>query len=151
MRLRTAPFPIDGMEDRWVMFVIEYLKTRKASVAAEAVGYAPDTGYQLLKEPRIEEAISFALQKFYEEAKIDAQWVLKEAVDNHYLCRQMGDIKGSNAALNLIAKHASVDAFAAEKLLLSDDKERVAALMRGRKRAQETNDDDNNPAPPSFM
>lgn len=134
MKLRKAPFPIAGMDDRHVMFVVEYLKTRKASVAAEAVGYSPDHGHKLMQLPDVQLAVTHALANFYLEAQIDAEWVLREAVDNHYLCRQMGNLAGSNQALNLIAKHAQVDAFAAEKIELASDEQIRERLVRARMR-----------------
>lgn len=144
MKLRNVPFPIDGMEDVHVMFVIEYLKTRKATVAAESVGLAPDTGHKLLREnPAVQLAVSQALRYHYEEARIDAEWLLKEAVDNHHLARQQGNLNASNNALNLIAKHAQVDAFAAEKLELAGDEQIRDRLLRARKRQAARRDEGN--------
>ena len=147
MRLRNVNFPIDGMDHQHVIFVIEYLKTRKATQAAEAVGYAPDYGNKLLKDPHIQCAIACGLQHAYNEACIDAEWVLNELVDNHYLCRQAGNMAGSNTALNLIAKHAKVDAFAAEKIELASDEQIRERLARARKRTVKTDSDDK----PSFF
>lgn len=142
MKLRDVPFPIDGMDIKHAMFVIEYLKTFKASVAAESLGYTPDHGYTLLKRPDVELAINLSLRKRYEDAQIDASWLLSELVDNHYLARQMGNLQASNAALNTIAKHAAVDAFAAEKFEFAGDEDKVARLLRGRKRAREQQGND---------
>lgn len=140
MKLRDVPFPIDGMDHNHVLFVIEYLKTRKATQAAEAIGLNPDAGHELLKRADIASAISVALHHAYTEMKIDAAWVLQELVDNHYLARQMGNLPASNQALNTIAKHAQVDAFAAEKIELAGDEEIRARLARARKRVSEAND-----------
>lgn len=140
MKLRDVPFPIDGMAIKHVMFVIEYLKTRKATQAAEAVGMNPDEGHRLLQRPDVQTAVSIALERAYTEAKIDAAWVLQELVDNHYLARQMGNLPASNQALNTIAKHAQVDAFAAEKIELAGDEEIRARLARARKRRVEVSD-----------
>lgn len=131
------------------MFVIEYLKTRSASQAAEALGMSPDTGAKLLRRDDVQDAISYALKKYYEEAAIDAEWLLMELVDNHYLARQQGNISASNQALNTIAKHAAVDAFAAEKMELATDNDRIARLLRGRKRAANRNGEED--SPPSFI
>lgn len=138
MKLRGAQFPIDGMDPQHVIFVAEYLKTRRATQAAEAIGLSPESGYAILKREDVQFAVNHALQNIYTNAQIDAAWVLAEAVDNHYLCRQMGNMQGSNAALNLIAKHAAVDAFAAEKIELASDEQIRARLMRGRRRALDT-------------
>ena len=147
MKLRDVPFPIDGMDPKHVMFVIEYLKTRKATQAAEAVGLNPDAGHSLLNRPDVQLAVSRALEHAYNEVKIDATWVLQELVDNHYLCRQQGNLNASNQALNIIAKHAQVDAFAAEKIELAGDEEIRARLARARRRRQGTTESDQ----PNFM
>ena len=55
-------------------------------------------------------------------------------LDNHRLARQKGNISASNNALNIIAKLASVDAFAAEKVQIEGSEEVAARLQRARKR-----------------
>lgn len=154
MKLRNIPFPTKGMEDRHVMFVIEYLKTFKTTVAAEACGYPPEYGHKLIQRPDVELAVSLALRNRYEEACIDAGWVLQELVDNHFLARQSGNLAASNQALNTIAKHAQVDAFAAEKFELAGDEDKVAKLLRGRKRVKERDagkPENSTTEKPSFM
>lgn len=118
-------------------FVIEYSKDWAARRAAEASGYAPDTGYQLVQRENIQQAVQYVLQQRLEAAHIDAEWVLMEAVDNHLLARQAGNLGASNQALNLVAKHVFVDAFAADKVEVSSDKEILERLMRGRKRLRD--------------
>lgn len=122
-------------------FVIEYVKDFAARRAAEASGYAADTGYTLRDKPHIASAISYVLSSRLEASHIDAEWVLMEAVDNHLIARQRGNITASNTALNLIAKHVFVDAFAAEKVEVSSDKEIMERLLRGRQRARERDSD----------
>jgi len=60
-----------------------------------------------------------------------------EAVDNHLIARQQGNISASNTSLGIVAKHTFVDAFAAEKVEVSSDKEVMERLMRGRNRLKE--------------
>lgn len=152
MKIRNAPFPIDGMDTKHVMFVIEYLRNgHKATAASEHIGFAPDTGHKLLQRDDVQKAITVALLEMY-NAEIDAAWLLKEAVNNHYVARQMGNLPASNAALNLIAKHASVDAFAAEKLELASNEQIRERLARARKRREARDHDQEDEATEiSFM
>lgn len=125
---------LTGLKPQYANFVVEYTKDFAARRAAEASGFSPDTGYQLLQREDIQEAISHVLEQRLDAAAIDAEWVLMEAVDNHMIARQQGNISASNTALNLVAKHVFVDAFAAEKVEVSSDKEVMDRLMRARQR-----------------
>lgn len=97
-------------------FVIEYVKDCAPRRAAEAVGYAPDTGYELLKREEIQDAIASVLNERLEEVGIDASWLLYELVDNHRIARQQGNISASNTALKIIAQLAVIDAMASQRL-----------------------------------
>jgi len=130
-----------GLDPPRCSFVIEYCKDWSARRAAEASGFSPDYGYKLRDEPAIVEAINRILSERLEASHIDAEWVLMEAVDNHRIARQQGNISASNTALNLVAKHTLVDAFAAEKVDVSSDREVMERLLRGRKRRQLQDDD----------
>jgi hypothetical protein len=141
MRKRKVNFPTDGLTEREVNFVKEYIKTRKATVASEAVGMSPDEGHPLLKSPLVQHAIDVALLHEHSTPK-DADWLLDQLVDNHYLCRQMGNLTGSNQALGLLAKHASIDAFTPEVVHLAGHKEVMERLLRARKREELYGDDD---------
>lgn len=137
---------LTGLKPKEANFVIEYCKDFSARRAAEASGYAPDTGYTLLTHEHIAVAIDRILESRLDASHIDAEWVLMEAVDNHMIARQQGNISASNTALGLCAKHKMVDAFAAEKIEVNSDKEIMDRLMRGRKRAKGDDDDE-----PSFF
>ena len=136
-----------GLKPKEANFVIEYCKDFSPRRAAEASGYAPDSGYEILKREPIAAAIDRILESRLEASNIDAEWVLMEAVDNHMIARQSGNITASNTALNMIAKHVFVDAFAAEKVEVNSEKEIMERLLRGRKRAAGAQDDDS----PSFL
>lgn len=124
-----------GLKPKEVNFVIEYTKDFSARRAAEASGYSADFGYTLAKKPEIETAIDHVLSHRLESSHIDAEWVLMEAVDNHKIARQQGNISASNTSLNLIAKHVFVDALAANvNVEVSSDKEVVERLLRARGR-----------------
>jgi phage terminase small subunit len=60
------------------MFVLEYLKTWKPRVAAEAVNLATMSGSRLLAEPDIQEAVAEQMERRIMETQIDADWVLIE-------------------------------------------------------------------------
>lgn len=139
-RITTAE--LTGLKPKEANFVIEYCKDFSARRAAEASGYAPDTGYSLLGYESVSEAIERVLMARLEASHVDAEWVLMEAVDNHMIARQQGNISASNTALNLIAKHVFVDAFAAEKVEVNSDKEIMERLLRGRKRLSDNEESD---------
>lgn len=134
---KIALTELTGLSPREANFVIEYVKDFAPRRAAEASGYAADGGYAVLKKEHVAKAIDLILEHRLETSSIDAEWVLMEMVDNHMIARQQGNISASNTALNLVAKHVFVDAFAAEKVEVSSDKEVMARLLRGRKRMQD--------------
>ena len=137
MPRRITVTELTGLQPKEANFVIEFTKDFSARRAAEASGYAPDTGYQLKEKPAIAAAIERVLAERLEASHIDAEWVLMEAVDNHLIARQAGNISASNTSLNLVAKHVFVDAFAAEKVEVNSDKEVMERLLRGRKRLKD--------------
>ena len=126
------------------MFVVEYSKDMNARRAAKSSGFAADTGIALRERDDVKAALAHIILERQKDANIDAEWVMYEAVDNHTIARQSGNINASNTALNLIAKLAVVDAFAAEKVIVAGDKEIVERLMRARSRNKQ--DDE-----PSFL
>lgn len=130
-----------GLKPKEANFVIEFCKDFAPRRAAEASGYSADHGYKLLTDDNISAAVDHVLEQRLEASHIDAEWVLMEAVDNHLIARQQGNIPASTSALNLVAKHVFVDAFAAEKVEVAGDKEIMERLIRGRKRMNEENDD----------
>lgn len=126
------------------MFVDQYLIDLNATQAAIRAGYseksAMEQGYQLLQKTPVKAAIDAALEARSRRTQINADWVLKKAAEIVERCmqevepvmvgkgdnrRQLVDEKGrlvfsfdasgATSALNLIAKHQAVDAFAAEK------------------------------------
>ena len=141
-------------------FVVEYIKDFAARRAAEASGYAPDTGYSLLKDDEVSAAIEYIIQQRLEVNQIDADWLLYEMVDNHMIARQQGNITASNTALNMVGKHKRVDAFAADKIKVSTDADVVdrlnAARIRlnaahERLRSTQEPDSEHQDDPPSFL
>lgn len=138
MPRRITASDLTGLDPKKITFVIEYIKDFSARRAAEVAGYSPEYGYKLLENYDIAVAINNVLTQRLDASCIDAEWLLMEAVDNHHIARQRGNLAASNTALNLIAKHVFVDAFAAEKVEVSSDKEIMERLQRGRQRARQT-------------
>lgn len=149
MTRRLTIRDLTGLHPKYANFVVEYTKDFAPRRAAEASGFAPDTGYQLLQREDIKSAIDHVLSMRLDASQIDAEWVLMEAVDNHMIARQQGNISASNTALNLVAKHVMVDAFAADKVQVSSDKEVMERLMRARQRASATAESTDDPV--SFL
>lgn len=134
MSRRITVTELTGLKPKEANFVIEYCKDFSARRAAEASGYAADSGYSLAQKKDIAASIDRVLSIRLEASHIDAEWVLMEAVDNHEIARQRGNISASNTALSIVAKHVFVDAFAAEKVEVNSDKDVMERLMRGRQR-----------------
>jgi hypothetical protein len=142
---RITSGELTGLAPKEANFVIEYCKDFSARRAAEASGYSADHGYTLRDRFDIAAAIERVLAVRLTASHIDAEWLLMEAVDNHLIARQMGKITASNTALNIIGRHKFVDSFAAEKIEVTDDKQIMERLLRGRKRAADASkksDDD---------
>lgn len=135
---------LNGAEltQKQMLFLCEYAKDANARRAALAIGASADSGYTIRDNEQVQIAYAAIVEQRMQDAAIDATWVLYEAVDNHTIARQSGNITASNTALKLIASLASVDAFAAEKILIASDKEVMQRLNRGRKRMNQDNDDD---------
>lgn len=133
---------LTGLKPDEINFVIEYCKDFSARRAAEASGFAADSGYQIKEKEHVRAAINKILTQRLDASHIDAEWVLMEAVDNHKIARQHGNITASNTALSMIMKHTFVAAFAPEKVEVSSDKDVMERLMRGRKRLHENTDND---------
>ena len=138
---RLSVKDLTGLSPKHANFVIEYAKDFSARRAAEASGFSPDSGYAIRDRDDVRAAIERVLGARLEASHIDAEWVLMEAVDNHMIARQAGNISASNTALTLVAKHVFVDAFAAEKVEVNSDKEVMDRLLRGRKRARGVDDE----------
>lgn len=105
-----------GLAHEQAHFVIEYLKDLDEQRAARACGLHPDKGLSLLRSKNVSQAISRVLSDRLENVLIDSEWLLNELRDNHLLARQSGNISASNKALDQLAKHADVDAYAADKV-----------------------------------
>lgn len=117
-------------------FATEYSLDFNAPRAAEAVGLSPGVGHELLSHSVVQQALGEILDQRLHDVNIDAEWLLKEAVKNHRLARQAGNLNASNRALELIGKLSQVDAFAAQKIDVVNHTEVTERLRRGRSRAR---------------
>ena len=126
-----------GLTAKQQRFVEEYLIDLNATQAAIRSGYsektAQQTGSENLSKPVIADAIAEALSKRSEETKIDAAYVLRQAVKLHERCMQEVDplvdrrgfqirdddgnplfnfnAAGAAKALELVGKHVDIQAF----------------------------------------
>lgn len=144
-----------GLTPQEAKFVTEYVKDYNARRAAKSAGYSADHGYALLEKPGIAAALQHITMQALDACHIDAQWVLMEAVDNHLISRQMGNISASNTALRMIMNHSQVDAVASNKVdvEVTTDAAVHERLARGRHRARMQSQQDTPPTdePLSFF
>jgi len=139
MREAKIDFPVLGtLSARRAIFVVELCRDFAVRRAAECVGRSAEWGYSLMNnDEQVQAAILGIVKERQKSSDIDADWLLKEAVANHFIARQMGNVGASNAALLLIARLKQVDALASDKLNvnLDVDKEVIKRLNSGRTRA----------------
>lgn len=123
------------------VFVIEYLKDQNQRRAAKMAGkYGSEGAEELFTSEKVQNAIAHALGERMRIVNIDAAWLLREFVDNHYLARYDGKWNASNQALMNIGKLNTVDAFAAEKVQVTNASDVVARLQRARSRVNKDKD-----------
>lgn len=129
---------LNKLTDEQISFVLEYCKDLNLRRAAIAAGFEPDNAYELLVDETVGAAVQSVLQAQRRPQGLDKNWLLAALYENHLLARQTGNINASNAALKMMAQHVNIDAFASAKLdITKSDQDKVAALMRARKRQQE--------------
>lgn len=124
---------------RQEMFCREYLIDLNATQAAIRAGYSKNTacaiGTENLRKPNISRLISKLKEERSQEIKIDAAWVLSQAVKLHQRCMQAEKVTmpngdpmldndgcplyrfehaGAARSLEIIGKHVDVKAFESE-------------------------------------
>ena len=149
-------------------FVDEYLIDLNATQAAIRAGYSKNSARQIgqenLSKPVIAAAVAKAKQERSEAIKIDAEWVLRQAVELHRRCmqeirpvrnpktgKQLYDdndnalftfnATASTRALELIGKHVDIGAFK-ERVEISSGLSMVERLHAGRDRVRRNRTDD---------
>ncbi len=150
-------------------FIEEYLIDLNAAQSAIRAGYSEKTAKQqasrLLTNVDVAAAVAKAKRERSEATKIDAEWVLHQAVELHRRCmqeirpvrnpktgKQIYDDDGNalftfnaaaaNRALELVGKHVSVAAFNKDRLEISGKISLVERLQAGRDRARMTRVED---------
>lgn len=143
-------------------FVEEYLVDLSATAAARRAGYSAKTahscGPRLLANAGVAAAIAKAKRGRSEATKIDAEWVLRQAVELHLRCmqqikpalhpktrRQLKDeagnllytfnANGASRALELIGKHIDIGAFE-DRVHVSGDASIIERIRAGRARVR---------------
>jgi phage terminase small subunit len=143
-------------------FVELYLVDLNATQAAIRAGYSKNSARQIgdenLSKPAIAAAVAKAKQERSEATKIDADWVLRQAVELHQRC--MSEIRpvlnpktrkqvydddgnalftfnaaGASRALELIGKQIEIGAFR-DRLEVSSGLDLAERIQAGRKRAR---------------
>ncbi len=146
-------------------FIDEYLTDLNATQAAIRAGYSKKTaaqvGFENLRKPQIAAAVSRAKQERSEATKIDAEWVLKQAVEVHR--RAMSDVQpirnpntgkqtfddegnalfkfnaaAANRSLEIIGKHVDVGCFK-DRVEHSGELDLAERIRQGQRRAYERN------------
>ncbi len=142
-------------------FVEEYLIDLNATQAAIRAGYSRNSARQIgdenLSKPVIAAAVARAKRERSEATKIDAEWVLRQAVELHRRCmqeirpvrnpktgKQLYDDDGNalftfnaaaaSRALELVGKHVDIGAFK-DRLEISSGLSLVERIQAGRARA----------------
>lgn len=152
---------MSSLSPKQQLFIDEYLIDLNATQAAIRAGYSAKTAKQqasrLLTNVNITAAVAKAKQERSEVTKIDAEWVLKQAVSLYGRCmqeikpaknpktgKQIYDDKGNalftfnaaaaNRALELIGKHVEVAAFK-DRLEVTKELSLIERIQAGRNRA----------------
>ncbi len=143
-------------------FVAEYLIDLNATQAAIRAGYsrncAGQIGQENLKKPQIAAAVAKAKRERSGATKVDAEWVLRQAVELHQRCmqeirpvlnpktrKQLHDDDGNalftfnaaaaNRALELIGKHVEIGAWK-DRVEVSNEISLVERINAGRARCR---------------
>jgi hypothetical protein len=94
-------------------FAQELAKSSTLGVAYVAAGYARNdkNAARLRKNEGVAARVAELMAGAAEKAKIDAAWVLEQAVDLHEKAKAAGAFSPAARALELVGKHIEVQAF----------------------------------------
>lgn len=133
-------------------FIVHYVKDNSPRRAAEAAGWSADYGYKVREREHVDAAIVHVLATMLDDALPDAEALAWEMYDNVIIGRQTGNLAASNTALNMLAKHKKVDAYAADKIKVTTDADVVDRMVAGRLRALgQVDEEDKEPKQVSFL
>lgn len=125
-----------GLHPKEATFVLEYCAGEfSARNAAERSGYSPEHGYKLLKKEHVKACVDRILAHRKHTSDINAEHVLKSAEMHRKISLHLGQMTAANRALDIIAKHTFVNAYAPDKVEVTTDKDILERLQRGRARA----------------
>lgn len=147
--LTIADLP-DLSPDRAV-FVVHYMIDNDVRRAAISAGLNPDDGYKIRNEPAVIAAIQHLSQKNLTPQDITPEWQLQSLNVLYNICLQRGSMAAALGCLREMGKHASVDAYAAEKVKMTTDQDTIDRLMRERKRRIAAMQREKQSTQPSFM
>jgi phage terminase small subunit len=120
---------MEKLTDKQELFCKEYIIDLNGTQAAIRAGYSEKTARAIatenLAKPNIQDRITELRAEREERLKIDADWVLRQAVKVHERCMQAEpviiggeptgeykfDSSGANKALELVGKHVNVQAW----------------------------------------
>ncbi len=152
-------------------FIDEYLIDLNASRAAIRAGYSKNSARQIgvenLSKPVIAAAVAMAKRERSGATKVDAEWVLRQAVELHQRCmqeirpvlnpktrKQLHDDDGNalfsfnaaaaNRALELIGKHVEIGAWK-DRVEVSNEISLVERINAGRARVRKLWEEENTP------
>lgn len=109
---------LDKLTARERRFVEEYPKDLNGTAAAKRAGYSPrsakDIAYEMLRKPRIVDALTAVVAKRSERTGLSRSWVLAQLADAHEKVKDKESASGITArlkCLELIGRHVDVRAF----------------------------------------
>lgn len=104
-----TPNTIKGIDDRRLMFAIEYMQDRNGTQAAIRAGYAKSSAHQVSKKllecPNIRDYIQKETEKRSEKLHLDADYVLKSLKDIAEKAKHREQWSAALKALELLGKH----------------------------------------------
>lgn len=105
-----------GLTARQKRFISEYIKKPVGGEAARNAGYsakgADRAAVRLLNNPSIKKQIDEANVEIAKDARITKAKLLLEMEEGYNRCKKAKDEKGMQKWIDLLAKHADVDAYA---------------------------------------
>ena len=142
MAYRTGIEDFQGLSPKEANFVIEYCIEFDARAAAVRSGYHPNTGASLLAKQPVLDAIDRVLLSRKRTGDVKSEDILIMAREHRDLALQDKQYGAANKALDIMARHNFVNAYAPEKVEVTTEKAILDRLLRGRQRVLETNQSD---------
>lgn len=119
-------------------FALEYTQDFDLIRACRAVGVTGVHVERLMEDERIAEAIRAIMLNRQCAGDLNVTTVKEEMLSMYYITKQTANYGQALKALDMIAKHCHVDAYAAQKVAISGDEQIALILQKGRQRARES-------------